>query len=151
AQRTFELRTAVPVPPEAAVDFLSDLARHRGLHPYLAEGVVTGRGRSDNGEWTQWRVRERPRLGPFRYSISFGARLTRTSPTSFDAYVLAAPGCTIHSSTEASPGDEPGTALVRERSIVTAPRLLLSYMAHHAEIAHARTFRLLPDVLGEHR
>lgn len=149
AKRAFELSSVVPVTPEAVVDFLTDLTRHRGLHPYLAEAHVTERGRSEAGDWAQWRVRERPRLGPFRYSISFGARLTRTSTTSFDAYVLAAPGCTIHSSTQASPGDEPGTAVVREHSLVTAPLLLLSYMAHHAEIAHARTFRVLPDVLGE--
>ncbi|HET7724954.1 MAG TPA: hypothetical protein VFK68_09970, partial [Propionibacteriaceae bacterium] len=132
---------------EVVVDFLTDLARHRGLHPYLAEARVMERGRSQAGEWAQWHVRERPRLGPLRYSISFGARLTRTSPESFEAYVLAAPGCTIHSSTEARPGDDPGTTLVIERSLVTAPALLLPYMAHHAEVAHARTFRLLPDVV----
>ncbi|HEY8664021.1 MAG TPA: hypothetical protein VIL68_10425 [Propionibacteriaceae bacterium] len=35
-----------------------------------------------------------------------------------------------------------------ERAVVTAPTPLLAYMAHHAELAHARTFRLLPDVLA---
>src|SRR5450759_870124 len=32
--------------------------------------------------------------------------------------------------------------------VVTAPAPLLGYMAHHAELAHARTFQLLPDVLA---
>lgn len=79
AQRTFELATVAPVEPEAAIDFLTDLTRHRGLHPYLVDARITEHGDSDAGPWNQWRVHERPRLGPFRYSIRFGARLTRTS------------------------------------------------------------------------
>ena len=74
--------------------------------------------------------------------------MTRTSPTSFTSSVRAAPGCTIEAVTQARPGDTPGTAEVDERSLVTAPALLLSYMARHAELAHARTYRLLPAVLG---
>ena len=148
AQRSFHLYAVVPVDPGSAIDFLTDLARHRGLHPYLEDAVIIEEGDSDAGHWQQWRIHERPRLGPFRYSLRFGARLTRTSPTSYTSSVLAAPGCTIEAVTHARLGDTPGTALVDERSVVTAPAPLLSYMARHAEVAHARTFRLLPAVLG---
>src|SRR5665647_611677 len=109
--------------------------RGRWAHPSPARGG-------------KWRVHERPRLGPFRYSIHFGARLTRTSATSFSSWVLAAPRCTIDAVTMARPGDAPGTSVLDERSVVTAPAPLLAYMAHHAELAHARTFRLLPEVLA---
>lgn len=148
AQRSFHLYAVVPVDPEVAIDFLADLARHRGLHPYLEEAVVTAEGDSEAGHWQQWRIRERPAFGPFRYTLRFGARLTRTSPTSYTSSVLAAPGCTIEGVAHARLGDTPGTTLVDEWSVVTAPAPLLSYMARHAELAHARTFRLLPAVLG---
>ena len=147
-ERSFHLYAVVPVEPESAIDFLTDLARHRGLHPYLEEAVITEEGDSEAGHWQQWLIRERPTLGPFRYSLRFGARLTRTSPTTYTSSVHAAPGCTIEAVTHARLGDTPGTALVEERSVVRAPALLLSYMARHAELAHARTFRLLPAVLG---
>ncbi len=148
AERTFRLYAVVPVDPEAAIDFLVDLARHRGLHPYLEDAVVTAEGDTDTGHWQQWKVRERPALGPIRYTMSFGARLTRTSPTSYTSSVLAAPGCTIEAVTHARLGETPGTAHVEEQSVVRAPAPLVSYMARHAELAHARTFRLLPSVLG---
>ena len=148
AQRSFHLYSVVPVEPESAIDFLTDLARHRGLHPYLEEAVVTEEGDSDAGHWQQWRIRERPALGSFHYPLRFGARLTRTSPTTHTTSVLAAPGCTIDAVTHARLGDTLGIADVDEQSVVTAPAPLLSYMAHHAELAHARVFRLLPAVLG---
>jgi hypothetical protein len=148
AQRSFHLYAVVPVEPEAAIHFLADLARHRGLHAYLEEAVITDEGDSATGHWQQWRIRERPAIGPFHYTLRFGARLTRTSPTSFTSSVHAAPGCTIEAVTQARPGDTPGTSEVDERSLVTAPALLVSYMARHAELAHARTYRLLPAVLG---
>jgi hypothetical protein len=148
AQRSFHLYAVVPVDPEVAIDYLADLARHRGLNPYLEEAVITDEGDSDKGHWQKWRIHDRPPLGPFRYSLRFGARLTRTSPTTYTSSVLAAPGCTIEAVTHARLGDTPGTALVDERSVVTAPAPFLSYMARHAELAHARIFRLLPAVVG---
>lgn len=142
------LTTVVPVSPEQAIDFLVDLRRHKGLHPYLAEARVVDEGDSADGHWQQWQVRERPRLGPIRYSIRFGARLFRTSPASFTSWVDAAPGCSIEAGTVARQGTAPGTSVLEERSVVTAPRLLLGYMASQAEIAHTRTYSRLPDVLG---
>ncbi|WP_454130706.1 hypothetical protein [Microbacterium lacticum] len=38
--------------------------------------------------------------------------------------------------------------IVRETTTVTAPRIVLGYMAKHAEIAHARTFSLLAGQLA---
>jgi hypothetical protein len=142
ASRTFDLTTTIPTEPAAVIEFLLDLNRHKGLHPYLLTAEVTEAGEDAAGPWSQWRVVERPRLGPFRYSITFPARMQRTSPTSMLGTVRAAPGCYLTTVTNAAP-DAAGTTLT-ETTTVTAPLLLVGYMASQAHIAHARTYRLLP-------
>lgn len=146
ATRSFELTAAVPVAPEAAIDFLADLGRHHGLHPYLVTADVVAGGTDATGTWQDWRVVERPRLGPFRYRIRFPARMTRTSPTSMRGDVTAAPGCTLVTTTRAM-GSAASTAL-HETTVVTAPLLLVEYMTRQARLAHARTYSLLPGELG---
>ena len=44
--------------------------------------------------------------------------------------------------------DADGGVTVRETTTVTAPRIVLGYMAKHAELAHARTFSLLAGELA---
>jgi len=144
--RAFELSTRVPVAPEVAIDFLSDLAEHHGMHPYLVEASVVGSGADEGGPWTDWRIVERPALGPFRYTIRFPARMHRTSPTAMAGDVLAARGCTLVTSTRAVP-DGAG-AVVTESTTVTAPALLVGYMAKHARLAHERTYSLLAGELA---
>ena len=150
ARRTFELTTTVPVSPEAAIDFLVDLARHHGLHPYLVSAEVVDRGTDQAGTWQDWRVVERPRLGPLRYPIRFPARMIRTSPTSMRGEVTAAPGCTLVTTTHAT-GTAASSTLhettLHETTVVTAPLPLVGYMARQARLAHARTFSLLPAEL----
>jgi hypothetical protein len=148
AERTFEVSAAVPVDPETAIDFLTDLANHHRLHPFLVSAVVVGEGSSPEGPFQDWRVLERPRLGPLTYPIRFRARLIRTSASSFVSQVLAAPGCTIEAVTTAEAEGGTGTAYLRERSVVRAPRLLLGYMAGQAEHAHHLTMQRLPAVLA---
>lgn len=148
AERAFTVSAAVPVGPEAAIDFLTDLANHRRLHPFLVSAVVVGEGSIGEGPFQDWRVLERPRLGPVSYPIRFRARLIRTSSTSFISQVLAAPGCTIEAVTTAEAEGGPGAAYLRERSVVRAPRLLLGYMAGQAEDAHRLTMQRLPEVLA---
>lgn len=146
ATRTFVLDTLVDATPEAAIDFLAQLDRHRGLHPYLQEAERVGRGTAPDGDWVEWRIVERPRLGPFRYTIRFPARVTRTSATSMASSVRAAQGCTLVSLTAASPTDA-GTR-VSETVTVTAPGLLVDYMHRQALLAHKRTYSLLPRELA---
>lgn len=146
ATRTFELSTRVPAAPEAAIDFLGDLGAHREMHPYLVEARTVATGVDDGVPWSDWQIVERPRLGPFRYTIRFPARMTRTSPTSMTGDVLAARGCTLVTSTRAEP-DGAG-AFVTESTVVTAPALLVGYMAKHARLAHERTYSLLADELA---
>jgi len=148
ATRSFELTTTVPVPPEAAIDFLVDLARHHGLHPYVVSADVVASGHDEDGSWQDWRVVERPRLGPFRYTIRFPARMTRTSPTSLRGDVTAARGCTLVTLTEAT--GTGGSATLHEVTVVTAPLPLVGYMTRQARLAHARTFSLLPTELATH-
>jgi hypothetical protein len=151
ATRSFDLTTTVPVAPETAIDFLVDLARHHGLHPYVVSAEVVARGDGADGTWHDWRVVERPRAGPFRYTIRFPARMTRTSPTSMRGDVTAAPGCTLITTTQAS-GSAASAAqqetTLHETTVVTAPLPLVGYMTRQARLAHARTFSLLPTELA---
>lgn len=162
SRRSFTLTTTVPGSPEAAVDFLADLAAHRGLHAYLESAQVVGHGSSDEGEWVDWRVVERPRLGPLRYRIRFPARMVRTSPTTLVGRVVAAPGCTLVTTTTATllsgsrsgPGAdlsdvEPAGVELREVCEVSAPWPVVGYMTRHARIAHERTYALIADELAD--
>jgi hypothetical protein len=146
ATRTFRLESVVAATPIEAVDFLSRLDLHRGLHPYFQRAEVTAEGVGEAGTWSDWRVVERTPLGPLRYTLHFTARLTRTSPTSLHTFVEPAPRCTLTATTTASRTDG-GTRLV-EMLEVAAPRPLIGYMSRHAELAHARTFRSLAGVWG---
>lgn len=149
ARRSFDLTCLVDAAPEAVIDFLTDLTNHHRLHPYLVEAKVVEQRDSPQGFSRQWQVRERPRLGPIRYPIRFGAVLTRTAPTAFTSHVRAAPGCTIDTVTTATAGNRPGTALVHEAAVVRAPVGLIGYMARQAELAHRQTMQKLPAALAE--
>jgi hypothetical protein len=148
----FELTTSVAVGPSAAIDFLTDLTRHRGLHPYLVSADVVAEGTGPDGPWQEWRVVERPRLGPLRYTIRFPARVVRDGDT-MTSSVRAAPGCTLRTVTRATPaGDDDGAgALLTETTEVTAPWPVAGYMTRQARAAHERTFALLPGELGRLR
>jgi hypothetical protein len=145
ASRTFDLTATVDAQPAAAIDFLLDLNRHRGLHPYLESAVVVENGSDAAGDWAHWNVVERPRLGPLRYTIRFPARMQRTSSTSMLGTVRAAPGCYLTTVTTATVVD--GATVVAETTTVRAPWLLVGYMASQARIAHTRTYSLLPAEL----
>jgi hypothetical protein len=144
--RSFELSVQLPVAPPEAIDFLADLSRHRGLHPLLVSATVVESGSSTAGTWSDWRVEERPMLGPVRYRLRFSARLTRTSDTSLTTLVRAAPGCWLRSTTVARPTK--GGSLLVETTEVTAPWPVLGYMTRTGEAAHARTFSRLPAALA---
>ncbi|KAA9105500.1 hypothetical protein [Microbacterium rhizomatis] len=141
ATRSFELTTIVSAPPAGVIDFLADLSAHRGMHPYLQSAQVVARGTAADGEWAEWAVVERPRLGPLRYTIRFPARMTRVSPDSLEGRVRAAPGCYLRTTTTARATDV-GT-VVGEVTEVEAPLPLVAYMARHARLAHERTFSML--------
>jgi hypothetical protein len=147
--RRFSLTAVIAAPPHRVIDFLMRLDGHRGMHPYLHSARVVATGDSAGAEWWDWRVVERPALGPFRYTIRFPARMTRTSETSMHGRVRAAPGCHLDTTTTGVVTDR-GT-VVTETTVVTAPLPVLGYMTRHARIAHTRTFSLLPAELdGAH-
>lgn len=146
ATRTFELTATAPVVPSAAIDFLADLGAHHGLHPFLVSADAVAHGEDADGPWTAWCVVERPALGPLRYTIRFPARMQRLSPTSLIGTVHAAPGCSLVTRTTATAVE--GGALLREVTTVTAPGLVVGYMANGARTAHARTYALLPMELA---
>ncbi len=52
---------------------------------------------------------------------------------------------TVHGATPVAPSAEASGSTVHEVTTVSAPGLLIGYVARHAEAAHARVFRLLPE------
>jgi hypothetical protein len=149
AVRRFELTTSVPVGPRAAIDFLTDLTRHRGMHPYLVSADVVASGLGPDGPWQDWRVVEQPRVGPLRYTIRFPARVVRTADDAMSTSVRAAPGCTLVTHTRATPFAD--GVLLTETTEVTAPWPVAGYMTGQARTAHERTFALLPGELARER
>ena len=148
--RTFTLSVALPVSAREAIDHQVDMPRHLGLHPYLSDIRLNGRGVEDGNEWAEYLVLEHPRLLGIRYPIKFPVKVIRTSTTSYLARVSAAPGCTML--IEATAGEDPeneGGSILSEHVTVTAPRLLVGYMARQAEHAHAATYAVLPEVIGQ--
>jgi hypothetical protein len=147
--RDFRLSVAVPVTPREAIDHQVDMPGHLGLHPYLSAVDLVARGVEDGCEWAEYMVLEHPRFFRIRYPIKFPVRVVRRSPTSYDAHVSAAPGCSmlIQAKAEADPENEGGTIL-SEHVTVTAPRVFLGYMTRQAEHAHAATYARLPDFIG---
>ena len=136
----------MPASPGRSIDFLMDLGRHRGLHPFLVSAEVVSQGSGPDGPWWEWRVHERPPLGPWRYSIRFPAHLVRTGPAAMRALVRAAPGCRLESTTHATSVD--GSTRLVEQTVVTAPWPLLGYLERQARAAHARTYERLPAELS---
>lgn len=146
ATRSFSLTVTVDAAPEQVIGFLMRLDGHRGLHPYLQSAQVIAEGASDDGPWWDWRVVERPTLWGIRYTMRFPARMTRRGAASMRGDVRAAPGCRLTTTTSATA--TAGGTVVDETTVVTAPPVVLGYMARHAELAHARTFALLPAQLA---
>jgi hypothetical protein len=147
AKRSFEVSTTVPGPPPVVIDFLMDLEKHRGLHPYLVSATVSGTGRSHLGPWWDWQVEERPRVGPVPYSLRFRVRMTRTSPTSLESRLTALPGCHLRALTRAVATAD-GSTLVTEKVAAKAPPLIVGYLARKARTAHTRTYARLPAALA---
>lgn len=144
--RGFQLTVTVPVDARAAIDFLADLTRHRGMHPYLVSAEVVATSTGQDEPWQDWQVVERPRLGPLRYRIRFPARVVRTADDTMTTWVRAAPGCTLRTVTRATA--DPDGALLTETTEVVAPWPVIGYMTRQARSAHERTFALLPGELG---
>ncbi len=101
ATRRFSLSTTVSGDAEAAIEFLADLPRHVGLHPFLVSATVTASG-DDPGPWRDFEIVERPRLWRLRYTMRFPVHVERTSPTSLRSDVLALRGCRLTSITTAT-------------------------------------------------
>lgn len=147
ANRRFELSTTVACAPSAAIDFLMDLEKHKGLHPFLISASVMSSGDSHRGPWWDWSIEERPRIGPFRYRLRLRARLTRTSPTSMESRVRALPGCYLRSIIKSAEQSD-GLTQLKENVVATAPSPVVGYLARQARSAHTQTYRRLTGVLA---
>src|SRR6478735_11778462 len=146
ATRTFDLDTSVGVPPAEAIDFLLRLDQHPGLHPYFTHAEIVAEGSDAIGPWTDWKVTETSRVGPFSYPLRFPTRTSRTTGTSMTSVVRPAPGCRLDITARAV--NAPGGARVTETVAVSAPPPLLGYMTRQAEFARGRLYERLSDALG---
>ena len=144
--RTFDLETSVGVAPDEAIDFLLSLDRHPGLHPYFTHAEIVAEGSDAIGPWTDWKVTETSRIGPFSYPLRFPTRTSRTSGTSMTSVVRPAPGCRLDITARAVAAA--GGARIAETVTVSAPPPLLGYMARQAEFARGRLYERLSDALG---
>lgn len=143
---TFTLSTTTSAAPSTVIDFLAALDRHRDLHPFLVSATVVAEDSVASRQ--DWRVVERPRLGPLGYTIRFGARLVRTGPEALHSEVRPAPGCTLLADTTAT-RETDGRTRVSECCTVEAPWFLVGYMTRQARVAHARVFAGLAAALGD--
>jgi hypothetical protein len=141
ADRTFTVTADVAVAPAAAIAFLVDLTRHRGLHPFLQSATVVASG----PDWQEWDVVERPSAGPVRYTVRFRARVVRDAPGAMSVTVRVRPGVELVSHTVASGAG--GGARLTETTSTRAPWGLRAYVARTALRAHERTYRRLPEHL----
>lgn len=148
AVRAFSLTATVRAGPEEVVDFLADLPRHVGLHPFLVSAEVVASGDDASGAWRDYTVTERPRVWRWHYRLRFPVHVARTSATSLRSDVRALPGCRLTAVTRAVAATD-GTTEVSETTTVTAPLVLVGYMARNARRAHARTFSLLDTHLAD--
>ena len=146
ATRTFDIEASVGVGPVEAIDFLLRLDRHPGLHPYFTHAEVVADGSDDVGPWTEWKVTETSRLGPFSYPLQFPTRTARPSGTEMTSLVRPAPGCRLHISAHAV--EITGGAHVTETITVSSPRPVVGYMTRQARFARGRLLERLADVLG---
>ena len=146
AKTHFELSTVIDVDIETAYQFLSDLNNHRHLHPFFVKADVVASGVDEAGnQFKDFMITERPRLGPFRYTINFPTRMTFTSQHEFISDVRAALGTHLVNVMQFKPNGN-GTRII-ENVTIDAPRLTISYVKQQAYTAHKRTFDLLPSVL----
>lgn len=147
AARVFSLNATVRAGPEEVVDFLTDLPRHVGLHPFLVSATVVATGTDESGSWCDYTVTERPRLWRWHYRLRFPVHVVRTSATSLRSDVRALPGCRLTAVTRAVAATD-GTTEVSETTTVTAPLAVVDYMARNARLAHTRTFAMLDSHLA---
>ena len=146
SQASFELSAVVNADVETAFQFLSDLNNHRHLHPYFekAEQIATDID-ADGQRFIDFMITERPRLGPFRYTIRFPTRMVFTDQHEFRSYVRAALGTNLVNVMKVK--QEGNGTRITEHVVVRAPWLTIHYVKQQAYLAHKRTFDLLPSVL----
>jgi len=147
SQEKFELSTFVDADVETVFNFLSDLNNHRHLHPYFVKAELVDSGRDSDGNRTRdFMITERPRLGPFRYTITFPTKMVFTDQHEFQSDVRTALGTHLVNVMRCK-SENNGTR-VTENVTVEAPRLTIGYVKQQAYIAHKRTFDLLPSMLA---
>ena len=106
----------MPGDPEAAVDFLADLPRHVGLHPFLVSATVVASGHDGGGALVGLRDRRAAAPRRLRYTMRFPVHVVRTSPTSVRSDVRALPGCRLTAPSPGRPCAGDGSVLVCEET-----------------------------------
>ena len=144
AEQRFEQSIGIRAAPGVVRSFLSDLHRHRDLHP-LIERIEDLPPRSGRPEVRRYRVTDRMRLGPLSFRIAYVAEIRPVPPDLIFGTAWQSPGVEVHTRYRVSPA--PGGTLLREDAQLRAPRLLIAYAHRQAEAAHRETFARLKVLL----
>jgi hypothetical protein len=145
-RENFELSTLVSTDVETTFHFLADLNNQRHLHPYFVQADEISSGKDSAGNLIkEFVITERPRLGPFRYTIKFPTTMTITGHHEFTSEVHAALGTHLVNRMRCE-SENTGTRVI-ETVTIHAPWLTIRYVKRQAYIAHKRSFDLLPSAL----
>ncbi|QNI05105.1 SRPBCC family protein [Mycobacterium kubicae] len=132
AERT--LTEDVPAPPADVRAFYVDLENLKTFHPLIAAVQVLSRTRTTDGYQQSYRVTDRIPLGPWRFRISYRARLE--VPTAGDVKTQAAQSPGVRLRGEVSFEPIAGGTRLTERIHLTAPRPLAAFTVRAADKAH---------------
>jgi polyketide cyclase/dehydrase/lipid transport protein len=144
AERSFEQSIEIGAAPEVVHDFLSDLHRHRDLHP-LIERIEDLPGDPGRPAVRRYRVTDRIRLGPLAFRIAYVAELEPFAPDLILAAAWQSPGLELRTRYRLSPS--PAGTLVEEEVLLKAPFLLVGYAHRQAKAAHGETLAKLKVLL----
>jgi hypothetical protein len=145
AERSFEQSIEIGAAPEVVHDFLSDLHRHRGLHP-LIERIEDLPAHPARPRVRRYRVTDRIRFGPIAFRIAYVAEIEPFAPDLVLGAAWQSPGVEVRTRHRVTSSETGGT-LVEEEVLLVAPFLLVDYARRQAKAAHGETLAKLKVVL----
>jgi hypothetical protein len=139
AERGFEQSIVIAAAPGVVHAFLSDLHRHRDLHPLIEriEDLPPHPGRPDV---RRYRVTDRMHLGPLSFRIHYVAEIRPVPPDLILGTAWQSPGVEVRTQYRVAAGPGGGT-LVREDVRLKAPFVLINAL-RRAGARAARAARL---------
>ena len=149
--QTFTLEVHIDSPKERVGRFISDFANYGKIHPLITairrrlprSGALVSP--ADERRW--YKVTDRLPLGPISFSFTYDVATAAARSQSLLLEAWQWPQIHLRNHTAWRAAESGGTYLCEEVT-VTAPRLLVSFVARTAEKAHRRAFFALRAQIG---